>query len=58
MRKYRIIADENRLFYVGLGDKQSVKWVFVMFRQVLQRQYVLEIDRQYLEVVGLSLTGY
>jgi hypothetical protein len=58
MGEYRIMADEDRLFYFGLGDEQSVKWIFMMFRQVLQRQYMLEIDRQYLEVVGLSLTGY
>src|SRR6266516_282109 len=55
--EHRIMADERCLFSVGLGDQQPVKGVLVMRWQALQGEDMTASDRQYLEVVGLLLTG-
>ena len=55
--KDRIMTNEDRFFHVGLDDEQPVKRVFVMGRQVLQRQDMPKGDRQDLDLVGLLLAG-
>jgi len=51
----RVSADQKRFFHDGLCSQQAVKWVFVMCRQVLQGQHMLQRSGKYLYVVGVLL---
>ncbi len=47
---------QHRFFNNSLRNQHTVKGVFVMSRQVFQCQHVCQCNRQYLDIIDLSLS--
>jgi hypothetical protein len=55
MSKPSIVADDGHILDLSLRDQQSVERVFMMQRQLVQSQDVIEFYRQQPDVIGFLL---